>query len=55
MPRPQMPCYLTRTTADTHRLIRENLKETPIYGGWVDSKVRVCVSCVCKNARTGSR
>ncbi len=44
VPRPQMPCYLTRTTADTHRLIRENLKETPIYGGWVDSKVRATAS-----------
>lgn len=38
-PREQMMCYLTHTTAATHRLIQENLKETPIYGGWVDSKV----------------
>lgn len=30
--RPQMTCYLTHTTADTHKLIRDNLMETPIYG-----------------------
>lgn len=52
VPRPQMPCYLTRTTADTHRLIRENLKETPIYGGWVDSKgPRYCPSIEDKIVR----
>ncbi len=38
VPLQQMSCYLTHTTAETHRLIRENLHETPIYGGWVDSK-----------------
>jgi tRNA U34 5-carboxymethylaminomethyl modifying enzyme MnmG/GidA len=32
VPRDQMCCYLTHTTAETHRLIRENLQETPIYG-----------------------
>lgn len=26
VPRPQLTCYLTRTTAETHKLIRENLK-----------------------------
>ncbi len=54
-PRPQMACYLTRTTADTHRLIRENLKETPIYGGWVDSKVGPCSSRSCAGCRLGLR
>ncbi|GLI68765.1 hypothetical protein VaNZ11_013256 [Volvox africanus] len=50
--RPQMSCYLTRTTAETHRLIRENLKETPIYGGWVDSKgPRYCPSIEDKIVR----
>lgn len=33
----QMNCYLTRTTAETHRLIRENLHLSPVYGGWVDA------------------
>ena len=40
VPLTQVSCYLTHTTPETHRLIRENLQETPIYGGWVDSKVR---------------
>jgi len=30
--REQMPCYLTRTTAETHQLIRENLHLSPVYG-----------------------
>ncbi|KAG2440518.1 hypothetical protein HYH02_010396 [Chlamydomonas schloesseri] len=52
VPRQQMSCYLTRTTADTHKLIRENLKETPIYGGWVDSKgPRYCPSIEDKIVR----
>ncbi len=37
-PLQQVSCYLTHTTHETHRIIRDNLKETPIYGGWVDSK-----------------
>jgi len=50
--RPQMACYLTHTTPDTHKLIRENLKETPIYGGWVDSKgPRYCPSIEDKIVR----
>jgi len=35
VPRPQLACHLTRTSAATHALIRENLGETPVYGGWV--------------------
>ncbi len=47
-----MSCYLTHTTAETHRLIRENLQETPIYGGWVDSKgPRYCPSIEDKIVR----
>jgi hypothetical protein len=38
IPRPQMSCYLTRTTAETHKLIQDNLAETPVYGGWVDAR-----------------
>ncbi|KAK8948022.1 hypothetical protein KSP40_PGU007124 [Platanthera guangdongensis] len=41
----QMCCYLTRTTKDTHQLIRDNLHETPTYGGWVEAKgPRYCPS-----------
>ena len=40
-----MCCYLTRTTKDTHQLIRDNLHETPTYGGWVEAKgPRYCPS-----------
>jgi tRNA uridine 5-carboxymethylaminomethyl modification enzyme len=50
--RQQMPCYLTRTTAETHRLIRENLHLSPVYGGWVDAKgPRYCPSIEDKIVR----
>ncbi|KAL2941816.1 tRNA uridine 5-carboxymethylaminomethyl modification enzyme MnmG [Bienertia sinuspersici] len=43
--REQMCCYLTRTTKTTHALIKENLHETPTYGGWVEAKgPRYCPS-----------
>jgi tRNA uridine 5-carboxymethylaminomethyl modification enzyme len=52
VPLVQESCYLTHTTQETHRLIRENLKETPIYGGWVDSKgPRYCPSIEDKIVR----
>lgn len=34
----QMCCHITRTTQDTHQLIRDNLHLTPVYGGFIDSK-----------------
>lgn len=47
-----MPCHLTRTTPETHRLIEDNLEETPVYGGWVDSKgPRYCPSIEDKIVR----
>ena len=50
--REQMPCHLTRTTAETHRIIRENLHLTPVYGGWVDAKgPRYCPSIEDKIVR----
>jgi len=50
--REQMNCYLTRTTAKTHQLIRDNLHLSPIYGGWVDSKgPRYCPSIEDKIVR----
>lgn len=50
--REQMPCYLTRTTAETHRLIRENLHLSPVYGGWVEAKgPRYCPSIEDKIVR----
>ncbi len=42
---PQVSCHITRTTAKTHELIRNNLHLTPIYGGFIDSKgPRYCPS-----------
>lgn len=50
--REQMPCYMTRTTAETHRLIRENLHLSPVYGGWVEAKgPRYCPSIEDKIVR----
>jgi len=48
----QMSCHLTRTTAATHQLIRDNLHLTPIYGGFIDSKgPRYCPSIEDKIVR----
>lgn len=50
--REQMNCYLTRTTAQTHQLIRDNLHLSPIYGGFIDSKgPRYCPSIEDKIVR----
>ncbi len=48
----QMACHITRTTAATHQLIRDNLHLTPIYGGFIDSKgPRYCPSIEDKIVR----
>lgn len=50
--REQIPCHMTRTTAETHRLIRENLHLSPVYGGWVEAKgPRYCPSIEDKIVR----
>ncbi|MEH2163641.1 MAG: tRNA uridine-5-carboxymethylaminomethyl(34) synthesis enzyme MnmG [Nostoc sp.] len=50
--REQMPCYITRTTAETHRLIKDNLHLSPVYGGWVEAKgPRYCPSIEDKIVR----
>jgi len=50
--RPQLPCHLTRTTAETHQLIRDNLHLSPVYGGWVEAKgPRYCPSIEDKIVR----
>ena len=50
--REQMPCHLTRTTAETHRIVQENLHLSPVYGGWVDAKgPRYCPSIEDKIVR----
>ncbi|MBF2025361.1 MAG: tRNA uridine-5-carboxymethylaminomethyl(34) synthesis enzyme MnmG [Oscillatoriales cyanobacterium C42_A2020_001] len=50
--REPMNCHLTRTTAETHRIIQENLHLSPVYGGWVDAKgPRYCPSIEDKIVR----
>lgn len=45
-------CYLTRTTAKTHDIIRENLERSAMYGGFIDSKgPRYCPSIEDKVVR----
>ncbi len=52
----QMACHITRTTAATHQLIRDNLHLTPIYGGFIDSKgPRYCPSIEDKIVRFASK
>ncbi len=34
--RPQLPCYLVRTTAQTHQIIRDNLHRSPLYTGIIE-------------------
>jgi len=47
-----MSCHITRTTAATHQLIRDNLHLTPIYGGHIDSRgPRYCPSIEDKIVR----
>jgi tRNA uridine 5-carboxymethylaminomethyl modification enzyme len=43
---------MTRTTPETHQLIRDNLNLSPVYGGWVDAKgPRYCPSIEDKIVR----
>ena len=52
IPREQECCYLTRTTLETHKMIRDNLHLSPVYGGWVESKgPRYCPSIEDKIVR----
>lgn len=36
MPKGQMPCYLTYTTDETRRVIRNNLHRSPLFSGAID-------------------
>jgi len=45
LPRKQLNCYITYTNSRTHRIIRKNLKYSPLYTGKIKSKgVRYCPS-----------
>lgn len=34
---PQIPCHITYTNADTHKIIADNLKKSPMYSGKIES------------------
>ena len=51
-PLPELPCYQTHTTAETHQIIRENLNNSALYGGAiVGTGVRYCPSIEDKIVR----
>ena len=48
----QVPCYLTYTTEETHRIIRENLHRSPLYSGNIEGTgPRYCPSIEDKVVR----
>ncbi|GGE08749.1 tRNA uridine 5-carboxymethylaminomethyl modification enzyme MnmG [Polymorphobacter glacialis] len=53
---PALPCAVTRTTPETHQVIRENLGKSALYGGHVSSVgPRYCPSIEDKVVRFGDR
>ena len=53
--RNQVPCYLTRTTEETHRIIRENLDKSPMFQGLIEGVgPRYCPSIEDKVVRFAS-
>ena len=54
--REQMPCYLTRTTKETHEIILANLDRSPLYGGLIQGTgPRYCPSIEDKVVRFSNR
>ena len=48
----QVPCYLTYTNEETHKIIRENLHRSPLYGGVIEGTgPRYCPSIEDKIVR----
>lgn len=53
--RPQVPCYLTRTNEETHKIIRSNLDKSPMYQGMIQGVgPRYCPSIEDKIVRFAS-
>ncbi len=53
--RNQVPCYLTRTNEETHRIIRENLDKSPMFQGLIEGVgPRYCPSIEDKVVRFAS-
>lgn len=49
---PELPCWLTHTTEETHRTIRDNLSRSALYGGEIEGTgVRYCPSIEDKIVR----
>ena len=54
--RPQIDCAITRTTAETHAIIRANVHRSPMYSGQIQSRgPRYCPSVEDKIVRFGER
>src|SRR5579885_272394 len=54
--RPQLPCYLVRTTAQTHQIIRDNLHRSPLYTGIIEGiGPRYCPSIEDKIVRVADK
>ncbi|MGE4157768.1 MAG: tRNA uridine-5-carboxymethylaminomethyl(34) synthesis enzyme MnmG [Planctomycetota bacterium] len=54
--RPRVPCWFTETTPETHRLIRENLGESPLFNGAIKGiGPRYCPSVEDKVVRFADR
>ena len=53
---PQISCYITRTTAETHRIIADNLHRSAMYSGRISSRgPRYCPSIEDKIVRFADR
>ena len=53
---PQIQCAITRTTEETHRVIRANVHRSPMYSGQIQSRgPRYCPSIEDKIVRFGER
>ena len=49
---PQVSCYLTRTTAETHQIIRDNIHRSPLFSGQIEGTgPRYCPSIEDKVTR----
>lgn len=56
LPNPQVACGVTRTTAATHQVIRDNLARSALYGGHIQGRgPRYCPSVEDKIVRFGDR
>jgi tRNA uridine 5-carboxymethylaminomethyl modification enzyme len=54
--RPKVPCWVTWTTEETHRVIRENIGRSPLYGGRITGRgPRYCPSIEDKVVRFPER